>query len=77
MEQLLPAADHPQRPDYYPITVGLSSWSAHAAGGNGSNAELLALVVTGSLLSVIPLIVAFILLQRFWQSGLAAGAVKE
>jgi dihydropteroate synthase len=32
--------------------------------------------LTGSLLSIIPLIAAFLLLQRFWQSGLSAGAVK-
>ncbi|WP_229070303.1 carbohydrate ABC transporter permease [Actinoplanes sp. DH11] len=64
-------------PSYYPITVGLSSWSAQAVGGNGSNADLLALVVTGSLLSVLPLIAAFLMLQRYWQSGLSAGAVKE
>jgi multiple sugar transport system permease protein len=64
-------------PRYYPITVGLSSWSAQAVGGSGSNADLLASVATGSLLSVIPLIAAFVLLQRFWQSGLSAGAVKE
>jgi multiple sugar transport system permease protein len=64
-------------PQYYPITVGLSSWSAQAVGGSGANADLLASVVTGSLLSVIPLIAAFILLQRYWQSGLSAGAVKE
>jgi len=28
------------------------------------------------LLSVIPLVVAFLVLQRYWQSGLAAGGVK-
>jgi multiple sugar transport system permease protein len=64
-------------PAYYPITVGLSSWSAQAVGGSGANADLLASVVTGSLLSIIPLIAAFVLLQRYWQSGLSAGAVKE
>jgi multiple sugar transport system permease protein len=64
-------------PKLYPITVGLSSWASQAVGGSGSNADLLALVVTGSLLSVIPLIAAFLLLQRYWQSGLAAGGVKE
>ena len=64
-------------PKLYPITVGLSSWSSQAVGGSGANADLLALVVTGSLLSVIPLIAAFLLLQRYWQSGLAAGGVKE
>ena len=64
-------------PKLYPITVGLSSWSAQAVGGSGSNADLLALVVTGSLLSVVPLIAAFLLLQRYWQSGLTAGSIKE
>jgi multiple sugar transport system permease protein len=38
---------------------------------------MLPLVVTGSLLSIIPLVVAFLLLQRYWQSGLSAGAVKQ
>jgi multiple sugar transport system permease protein len=64
-------------PKLYPITVGLSAWSSQAVGGSGSSAELLALVVTGSLLSVIPLIAAFLMLQRYWQSGLTAGGVKE
>ena len=64
-------------PRYYPLTVGLSSWASQAVGGSGANADLLALVVTGSLLSVIPLIAVFVSLQRYWQSGLTAGAVKE
>jgi multiple sugar transport system permease protein len=65
-------------PRLYPITVGLASWSAQAAGGgSGANSDMLALVVTGSLLSVIPLMVAFLLLQRYWQSGLATGGVKQ
>jgi multiple sugar transport system permease protein len=64
-------------PKLYPITVGLSNWSSQAAGGSGSNGELLAFVVTGSLLSVVPLIAAFLLLQRYWQAGLTAGAIKE
>jgi multiple sugar transport system permease protein len=33
-------------------------------------------VITGSLLSIIPLVVAFLFLQRYWQSGLASGGVK-
>ncbi len=63
-------------PKLYPVTVGLANWSSQAVGGSGSNAELLAFVVTGSLLSIIPLIAAFLMLQRFWQSGLTAGGVK-
>lgn len=65
-------------PKLYPITVGLASWAAQAQNGNaGANSEMLSLVVTGSLLSIIPLVVAFLLLQRYWQSGLSAGAVKQ
>ncbi|MDQ0578934.1 carbohydrate ABC transporter permease [Streptomyces rishiriensis] len=65
-------------PDLYPITVGLSSWAAQAQnGGAGASSDMLALVVTGSLLSIVPLVVAFLLLQRYWQSGLAAGGVKQ
>ncbi|WP_030621628.1 carbohydrate ABC transporter permease [Streptomyces fulvoviolaceus] len=65
-------------PDLYPITVGLSSWAAQAQnGGAGASSDMLALVVTGSLISILPLVVAFLLLQRYWQSGLAAGGVKQ
>ena len=65
-------------PDLYPVTVGLSSWAAQAQnGGAGSSSDMLALVVTGSMLSIVPLVVAFLLLQRYWQSGLAAGGVKQ
>ena len=34
-------------------------------------------VVIGSTLSMVPLVVAFLLLQRYWQSGLATGSVKQ
>ncbi|MEV5492010.1 carbohydrate ABC transporter permease [Streptomyces bobili] len=65
-------------PDLYPVTVGLSSWAAQAQnGGAGSSSDMLALVVTGSMLSIVPLVVAFLLLQRYWQSGLSAGGVKQ
>ncbi|MDX3451024.1 carbohydrate ABC transporter permease [Streptomyces sp. ME02-8801-2C] len=65
-------------PDLYPITVGLSSWAAQAQnGGAGASSDMLALVVTGSMISVIPLVVAFVMLQRYWQSGLATGGVKQ
>jgi multiple sugar transport system permease protein len=65
-------------PRLYPVTVGLASWAAQAQnGGAGASSEMLPLVVTGSLLSIVPLVVAFLLLQRYWQSGLATGAVKQ
>ncbi|OXM68553.1 sugar ABC transporter permease [Amycolatopsis vastitatis] len=62
----------------YPVTLGLAFWAEQAQnGGAGASGEMLPLVLTGSLLSIIPLVVAFLFLQRYWQSGLAAGAVKQ
>ena len=34
------------------------------------------LVITGSLLTVIPIMAAFLYMQRYWRSGLATGSVK-
>jgi multiple sugar transport system permease protein len=59
----------------FPLTVGLALWQSTAAGGSGSRA-LFSTVITGSLLSIIPLVVGFLFLQRYWQSGLATGGVK-
>ena len=64
--------------DKFPLTVGLSLWNKLANAGGVSVVEpLYPLVITGSLLAVLPLIVAFIFLQRYWQSGIAAGGVKQ
>ena len=61
--------------DKFPLTVGLALWQSTAAAGGGAQA-LFSIVITGSLLSIIPLVVAFLFLQRYWQSGLATGGVK-
>jgi multiple sugar transport system permease protein len=61
-------------PDWYPLTLGLNSWNAQAATVGGQ--AIFNLVITGSLLTIVPLIAAFLLLQRYWQSGLTAGSVK-
>jgi len=56
----------------FPLTVGL-----YTLLNRGSTAPALySLVVTGSLLSIIPLVIAFLALQRYWRTGIAAGAVK-
>ena len=62
-------------PKLYPVTVGLAQLNATANGGGGAQA-LFSVVVTGALISIIPLVAAFLMLQRFWQSNLSAGAVK-
>lgn len=56
----------------FPITVGLSGLLNQGS----SVPALYSLVVTGSLLSIIPLIILFLALQRFWKVDLGAGAVK-
>jgi multiple sugar transport system permease protein len=62
-------------PDWYPLTLGLNAWNAQAQTAGGQ--AVFNLVITGSLLTILPLLAAFLLLQRYWQSGLAAGSVKE
>jgi multiple sugar transport system permease protein len=56
----------------FPVTIGLQTWNTQTA----QDPALQLYVVVGALLSVLPLIAAFLLLQRFWRSGLAAGSVK-
>ncbi len=60
---------------WYPLTVGLNAWNAQATTAGGD--AIYNLVITGSLLTIVPIIVAFLFLQRYWQSGLAAGSVKQ
>jgi hypothetical protein len=62
-----------------PVVDGRPSATGAAAqnGGAGASSDMLALVVTGSLISIIPLVLAFLMLQRYWQSGLATGGVKQ
>jgi len=61
--------------DLYPITVGLAQIQSAATAGGGSQA-LFSTVITGSFVSILPLVIAFLFLQRYWQSGLATGGVK-
>lgn len=54
-----------------PVTLGLYTWQNYKAEILTSN------VLTGSLLSVIPVIILFLALQRYWRAGLAQGSVKS
>jgi multiple sugar transport system permease protein len=62
-------------PQLYPITVGLGALQSQAQVNTGGQA-LWNLVITGALISIIPLIVSFLTLQRYWQGGLSVGSVK-
>lgn len=60
----------------YPITVGLGLWSQLASSNNGGSHSLWSLIIVGALVSIIPLIVAFLTLQKYWQGGLSLGSLK-
>ncbi len=55
-----------------PLTVGLTGWSQASITIPG----LQVLTVVGSLVSVIPIAIVFLSLQRYWKSGLTAGGVR-
>ena len=62
----------------FPVTVGIGLWQNSAAStyGAAGGQTLWSIIIIGSLVSVIPLIIAFLTLQRYWQGGLAIGSLK-
>ncbi|WP_405866297.1 carbohydrate ABC transporter permease [Streptomyces sp. NBC_01515] len=58
--------------DKFPLTVGLYSLLRHGA----NQASLYSLVITGTLLSVVPVIALFLSLQRYWRIDLVTGGLK-
>lgn len=56
----------------YPITLGLDTWRAQT----DRLPQFFQLTIGGALLSVIPLAILIIVLQRFWRGGLTEGSVK-
>ncbi|MFC1401029.1 MULTISPECIES: carbohydrate ABC transporter permease [Streptacidiphilus] len=57
----------------FPVTVGLFTLLKQGAAAPA----LYTLVITGSLISVLPLIALFLSLQRYWRLDLLSGAVKS
>ncbi|GAA3929867.1 carbohydrate ABC transporter permease [Microbacterium soli] len=55
-----------------PLTVGLTGWSQASITIPG----LQILTVIGSLVSIIPIAIVFLSLQRFWRAGLSAGSIR-
>jgi multiple sugar transport system permease protein len=56
----------------YPLTLGIDNWRAQT----DRLPEFYQLTTGGVLVSVIPLVIAVIVLQRFWRGGLTEGSVK-
>ena len=63
------------QPKWYPLTVGLDQWDQQSQTAGGT--PIFNLVLTGSVLMILPIMVIFLVMQRYWQSGLAAGSVKQ
>ena len=62
-------------PKWFPLTVGLATWFQLASAGSGGQA-LFSLVVTGALVSVVPIAFVFLALRRYWRSDLTVGGVE-
>jgi multiple sugar transport system permease protein len=61
----------------FPVTVGIGLWQATASTYGAAGGESLwSIIILGSLVSVIPLIIAFLTLQKYWQGGLSIGSLK-
>jgi multiple sugar transport system permease protein len=59
----------------YPLTVGLGLWSTRAV--NSGNANLYPMLVMGGLVTIIPLIALFLILQRYWRGGMLLGSIAN
>lgn len=61
----------------FPVTVGIGLWQSTASTyGAAGGQSLWSIIILGSLVSVIPLIIAFLALQKYWQGGLSIGSLK-
>jgi multiple sugar transport system permease protein len=55
----------------FPVTLGLAQWNTQFI----QDPSLQLLTIVGSFVSIIPLTIVFLALQRYWRSGLAIGSV--
>jgi multiple sugar transport system permease protein len=58
----------------FPVTLGLNLWNSLNSEGHAK--LMYSMVITGSVVAIIPLAVSFVLLQRYWRFGLASGSVS-
>ncbi len=58
----------------FPLTLGLNVWNSVSSNAGGR--PVYNLIALGSLISVLPLLFAFIVLGKYWRGGLTAGATK-
>lgn len=56
----------------YPLTLGLSVWN----NTNTGRTPMYTMIILGALVSILPLVLSFFALGRYWQGGLTVGATK-
>jgi multiple sugar transport system permease protein len=56
----------------YPLTEGLGLWAQHASTSGDQN--IYPLLVVGGLVTIIPSIILFLVLQRYWRGGALLGS---
>ena len=59
--------------DLFPLTVGLGVWAAGASAAGG-NPRVYPMIVMGGLVTIVPLILVFLVIQRRWRGGLLLGS---
>jgi multiple sugar transport system permease protein len=59
----------------YPLTVGLGLWSSRAV--NSGDANLYPMLVMGGMVTIVPLIILFLVLQRYWRGGMLLGSIAN
>jgi len=57
----------------FPITVGLFTLLNRGS----DQPALYTLAIVGTMLSIVPLVILFLTLQRYWRTDIASGAVKQ
>jgi multiple sugar transport system permease protein len=62
--------------DTFPLTLGVTYWNSLAV-QPGNVQVIYAIVVTASLIAIIPVTIAFLIVQRYWEGGLTVGGIKE
>lgn len=62
------------RSSLQPLSVGIVSWQESQTAGATIPTNI---VIFAAFISVLPLVILFLFLQRYWRQGLTAGAVKS
>jgi len=63
------------RNDRFPLTVGMGVWASRAAASGDE--RIFPLIVIGGLVTIVPLIALFWLIQRRWRGGLLVGGLAN